>query len=129
MTKFTIFYAELSEEDTRDINAKGWAGSKMGVPYLDAQGGTYEAALRLGLMKKVAEAEIQGGFEQLFYEMQNLDQNWNTRGNFTCLTKFPRSQSVGDVIYIHDTDEFWRVASFGHNRVDPIYTEEFRKLL
>lgn len=125
MTKFTIFYYNFNE----DIHI-----SEDNI-YFDILFGRelddYADAIRKGLFIKAAEAEVNGGFEELFFQMQNLDEGrWSNRINFKCFTKFPRSQSVGDIIYIHDTDAFWRVANLGHHRIDkPEAIEAFRAIL
>lgn len=143
---FTVFYIELSDEQTAAVNAKGWAGTEEGLAYLDATLGkpcNPDKAMKLGLYEKAAVFNIEKArtdmdadeaFDYVWSFLQNTDRGSWSDGEIVgggksnlieCHTERPRSMMVGDIIYDHMSDRWAVTRSIGFEAVDQDLAAEF----
>lgn len=124
MPKFTVFYVALNDEQVAIVNDPfngGWS-CKVGKAYLDAtfageRGCTYKGAVKYGLIHKAAVLEARS-LENVFGMMQNLTRSWAESPDIKCLTEFPRSMSIGDIVYLHDTKQYAYCARAGFTALE-----------
>lgn len=105
-----VFYRHLNDEQTAQLNREGWS-SDIGRAYLNARDGKYADAQKLGLMQPAARLEAEHA-EMVWVLLQNTDKAWSAQTDIECLTTFPRSMDVGDVIVWND-GAMERCASIG----------------
>jgi hypothetical protein len=94
--KAIVKYRRFNKEQIEILNAEGWS-SQVGAAYLAAGEGDIKEAIELGLYEVAAELDAEAA-EEIFSLMQNLDKSWTDNPRIKCLTDFPRSMSVGDII-------------------------------
>jgi len=112
--KATVFYVTLTKGQRDELTIKGWGGT-LGRAYLAAKDGNYKVPGARSLLTAAAELEATTN-EEVYRKLQNLDEAWTAQADVKCLTGFPRSMDVGDIIVWAD-GRHERVASFGFDTV------------
>lgn len=119
----TIFYKRLSDERVAILNGPqgGWNCASWARAYANlglinetsAEARVTEAAA-LGLYEPAARTEITD-HEEIWTAMQNGAVPWTENSRLDCLTDFPRSMCVGDLI-LSDTD-LWACVDLGFHKI------------
>ena len=112
--KAEVYYIELTEPQRAKLNAEGWQG-ELGGAYLRAKDGLVDHRNR-SLFKLAARGDFDDS-EQTWRALQNLDASWSDQPHIDCLTEFPRSMDVGDVIVWSD-GRAERCASLGFEPIE-----------
>jgi len=113
MKQYEVFFYKVTEAQREEINTKGW-DSPIGAAYLDIT-----ASRQLPAFKAVTEFDLYehattitvDDIEHVYTLLQNHKKPWTA--SYPCHTDFPRSFSVGDVIWHKDTDSFYWCAPMG----------------
>lgn len=107
-----VFYIDLNREETNQLNADplGWGG-ELGSAYLKAKDGKFDGN-NIKLVRMSAVVLDDSDPEQVWTQMQNGALPWTSRQNIQCLTDFPRSMDVGDLLLTED-GQVLRCATFG----------------
>ena len=132
MTDYIVYYRRLSDEQRDEVNRDGWS-SRVGTAYLDSegtykQGPEYSGAIEFDLLEVAALVRGCADRDELWSRMQNRGANWSCEPTVCAFTDFPRSMSVGDVIYDTESGE-WSYAdtSFGFATItDDTFIEHLR---
>lgn len=101
MSTFRVYYVTLSDADRTQVNEMGW-GCPVGFAYMKAtmgKGGEIlvEDAITYALYEEAAMMEAEN-LSDVWENLQNMEVNWMDKPNIGCMTKFPRSMIVGDII-------------------------------
>ncbi len=110
----TVYYIELTDDERRELNNTSWS-SPIGIAYLAARDGRIDDTNR-HLFKAAAVINNVYGAEDVWQALQNADRPWTERSNVLCLTDFPRSMDVGDLIRWED-GRMERCASLGFETI------------
>lgn len=127
--KCTALFYNLTQAQTDEINSKGW-GCQVGHAYMGVYAGNYLPALRENLFEKTATLDVTE-LEDVFETLQNLTENgWRSLATVTRHTENTRSMMTGDVIYVHETKQFHKVAGVGFEVLsDPEVVAEFTNIM
>lgn len=130
--KYTVYYSRLSDERIAILNdqASGgwdcapWASRYADVMMLGIGDKSDEIATKIYNAAKLKLYEPAARFdcesdnpEHIWTALQNVDYNWHERGGPTCLTDFPRSMMLGDVI-LSEAGSAKVAVSFGFEPID-----------
>mgnify|MGYP001333917886 CR=1 FL=1 len=126
MTNYVVFYRTLTEEQRGEVNSGGWE-TPVGKAYLDCEPiisnpPQYAGAMEFDLFELAAVAREVEDKEELYHRMQNHEASWTEDSKIQSFSSFPRSMSVGDVVYDVGAEEWSYVASFGF---EPVQDETF----
>ena len=114
----TVYFVSLTDEQRDQLNLQGW-DSEIGKRYSAAR---FCESLDWGLMEEAAKAENFENAEQVWMSMQNLDEPWAAHPDLYCVTEFPRSMDVGDVVVWED-GTMERCASCGFETLEGNFYE------
>lgn len=126
MKQYTAYYRLLTAEQTKDVNNKGWFGSEFGKAYLAAEPHgeekpVYDGAIKFD-MYELATTLYAPNKSGVYASLQNLDTPWTD--HYPTYTTFPRSMSVGDIIFDLAEQTFFYVDQIGFDKVrDPAMIE------
>jgi hypothetical protein len=110
----TVYYVTLTNDQAAVVNGPeeqggGWSG-EIGRAYMAAKmDGDYTKAIELGMVQPAARTAIHGdddfdprggtANEIVWRRLQNIEEPWKAKADtIQCLTSFPRSMDVGDLI-------------------------------
>lgn len=120
----TIFYKRLSEERRTILNGPQggwhcapWASAYADLDFIDpasAEARVTQAAA-LGIYEPAARTEITD-HEEIWTAMQNGADPWADRDDLECLTDFPRSMCVGDLILAGA--DLWACVAVGFHKIE-----------
>lgn len=124
MTRYSLYYILMSDDQVDFLNSEqgGW-DCDIGRAYLNAKmDGKYEKAIQLGMVCRAAELEANNP-EEVWMTLQNGRKAWSDNSEIECLTDFPRSCDVGDLIVEEEVGDdqmnrVFRVASIGMEEFD-----------
>ncbi|NJO58760.1 MAG: hypothetical protein HC836_10555 [Richelia sp. RM2_1_2] len=113
----TVYYIDLTREQSNQLNnnPKGWGG-EIGSAYLRAQDGKFDST-NTNFIHAAARFEDDlfssaDDLEEIWTRLQNGFKPWTEDEYAQCLTEFPRSMSVGDLV-VFDNGDSYRCASIG----------------
>lgn len=95
--KAMVYYVRLTEDQRQELNAEGW-DSDIGRRYMNARDGK---SLDWALLERAATMEAKSS-EAIWVTLQNLEVPWEDNPSVECITDFPRSMDVGDIIMWED---------------------------
>ena len=101
----TVYYVDLSDEQRAELNRGDWS-SEIGRAYLAAKDGKVDES-NVGLFRPAARLRADNA-EDVWMKLQNGHghfSGWANDPSIECLTDFPRSMDVGDVIIWGNPDE------------------------
>ena len=98
----TVYYVDLSDEQRAELNRGDWS-SEIGRAYLAAKDGKVDES-NVGLFRPAARLRADNA-EDVWMKLQNVHASWTENDEIECLTDFPRSMDVGDVIIWGNPDE------------------------
>lgn len=126
LKEYTVFFCAMNDEQVADLNAKGWDASAAGSVYADiavmpknVPEKTFHRAIDLGLYTPAAKLEA-ATMDNVFLHLQNDVRPWKEVIGIQCLTKFPRSMSVGDILVDHDTDTWLLTVGVGFEQITSV---------
>jgi len=121
-SSYIVFFRLMNDEQTKDVNNKGWFGSEFGKAYLAAEPHgeekpVYDGAITFDLFELATSLNAQNK-SAVYAALQNHDAPWTD--HYPAFTSFPRSMSVGDIIFDRTDGHFYYVDQIGFNKVrDP----------
>lgn len=128
MKKFSALFLRFTEDQRKALNAGGWS-SDLGQAYLNAKDPldgppNYLGAIKHDLIEHAADLsviEMEGtvGPDQVWVMLQNAHRGWGVDPpkGIEVFTDFPRSMDVGDIVYSHEENKYYRIQSLGHAEI------------
>jgi hypothetical protein len=96
----TVYFRTLPDAAREKVNRVGWDCPE-GHAYNDARFGYFDGALRMGFYREAAKLDRPDA-ERVWVTLQNVVAAWRDTTDVECMTDFPRSMDVGDVIVWED---------------------------
>lgn len=122
LTNATVYFVDMTKQECDLLNndRRGW-GSPIGTAYLRAQNGIFDDE-SIKFLRPAAKTFIDGDsveevLEGIWCTLQNHFVSWTQNAHVNCLTDFPRSMSVGDLVLFEDGSGY-RCASIGFEEFD-----------